>query len=111
MATHETAPSSKSRRRLFAQAAALVGMTGGLAACGGETAPAAAPTTAPAAAPTAAAAATKPAAAPTAAPAAAAGGGFDWKKYKGESLSVLLVTSPRADVLTKNQKEFEELTG
>ena len=111
MATHETAPSSKSRRRLFAQAATLVGMTGGLAACGGETAPAAAPTTAPAAAPTAAAAATKPAAAPTAAPAAAAGGGFDWKKYKGESLSVLLVTSPRADVLTKNQKEFEELTG
>jgi multiple sugar transport system substrate-binding protein len=117
MATNLSGPIS--RRIAFARAAALAGLAGGLAACGGEAAPAA-PTKAPAAAgaaaaptvaPTAAAAATKPAAAPTTAPAAAAGGGFDWKKYKGESLSVLLVTSPRADVLTKNQKEFEDLTG
>ena len=117
MATNLSGPIS--RRVALARAAALAGLAGGLAACGGEAAPAAAPTKAPAAAgaaaptvaPTAAAAATKPAAAPTTAPAAAAGGGFDWKKYKGESLSVLLVTSPRADVLTKNQKEFEDLTG
>lgn len=114
MSTNLSGPIS--RRVALARAATLAGLAGGLAACGGDAAPAAAPTKAPAAAaptvaPTAAAAATKPAAAPTTAPAAAAGGGFDWKKYKGESLSVLLVTSPRADVLTKNQKEFEELTG
>jgi multiple sugar transport system substrate-binding protein len=104
-----------SRRAAFARAASLAGIAGGLVACGGEATPATVPTKAPAAAaptvaPTAAAAATKPATAPTTAP-AAAGGGFDWKKYKGESLSVLLATSPRADVLTKNQKEFEDLTG
>src|SRR2546423_332366 len=36
---------------------------------------------------------------------------FDWKKFKGEKLEVLLVKSPRGDILTKYHKEFEDLTG
>jgi len=36
---------------------------------------------------------------------------FDWKRYKGEPIEVLLVKSPRGDLLTKYHKEFEELTG
>src|SRR5213079_825536 len=43
--------------------------------------------------------------------AAQAQGGFDWKKFKGEKIEVLLVKSPRGDLLTKYHKEFEELTG
>ena len=43
--------------------------------------------------------------------AAQAQSGFDWKKFKGEKLEVLLVKSPRGDILTKYHKEFEELTG
>ena len=42
---------------------------------------------------------------------AQAQGGFDWKRYKGEPIEVLLVKSPRGDLLTKYHKEFEELTG
>ena len=38
-------------------------------------------------------------------------GSFDWKRFKGEPLEVLLVKSPRGDLLTKYHKEFEELTG
>src|SRR5437762_13914115 len=43
--------------------------------------------------------------------AAQAQGGFDWKKFKGEKIEVLLVKSPRGDILTKYHKEFEDLTG
>jgi len=43
--------------------------------------------------------------------AAQAQSGFDWKKFKGEKLEVLLVKSPRGDILTKYHKEFEDLTG
>jgi len=38
-------------------------------------------------------------------------GSFDWKKFKGEKIEVYLVKSPRADLLTKYQKEFEDMTG
>src|SRR5436305_15100517 len=43
--------------------------------------------------------------------AARAQGTFDWKKFKGEQIEVLLVKSPRGDILTKYHKEFEDLTG
>ena len=43
--------------------------------------------------------------------AAQAQGAFDWKKFKGEKIEVLLVKSPRGDILTKYHKEFEDLTG
>src|SRR6266480_1958077 len=43
--------------------------------------------------------------------AAQAQSGFDWKKFKGEKIEVLLVKSPRGDILTKYHKEFEDLTG
>ncbi|MCC7021754.1 MAG: extracellular solute-binding protein [Thermomicrobiales bacterium] len=36
---------------------------------------------------------------------------FNWKKYEGETIDVLLSLSPRSDILTKYQPEFEELTG
>ena len=36
---------------------------------------------------------------------------FDWKRFKGETIEVFLVKSPRGDLLTKYQKEFEDLTG
>ena len=39
------------------------------------------------------------------------GGAFDWKRFKGEKIEVSLVKSPRADLLQKYQKEFEDLTG
>jgi multiple sugar transport system substrate-binding protein len=38
-------------------------------------------------------------------------GGFDWKRFKGEKIEVSMVKSPRADLLQKYQKEFEDLTG
>ena len=37
--------------------------------------------------------------------------GFDWKRFKGEKIEVLLVKSPRGDLLTKYHKEFEDMTG
>src|SRR5664279_2768844 len=43
--------------------------------------------------------------------AAQAQGAFDWKKYKGETIEVFLIKSPRGDLLTKYHKEFEDLTG
>jgi multiple sugar transport system substrate-binding protein len=43
--------------------------------------------------------------------AAQAQGAFDWKKFKGEKIEVLLVKSPRGDLLTKYHKEFQDLTG
>jgi len=36
---------------------------------------------------------------------------FDWKRFKGEKIEVSMVKSPRADLLQKYQKEFEDLTG
>ena len=38
-------------------------------------------------------------------------GAFDWKRFKGEKIEVLLVKSPRGDLLQKYEKEFDELTG
>jgi multiple sugar transport system substrate-binding protein len=37
--------------------------------------------------------------------------GFDWRRFKGEKIEILLVKSPRGDLLTKYHKEFEDLTG
>ena len=37
--------------------------------------------------------------------------GFDWKRFKGEKIEILLVKSPRGDLLTKYHKEFEDMTG
>lgn len=42
---------------------------------------------------------------------AQAQGAFDWKRFKGEKIEVFHVKSPRGDLLTKNHREFEELTG
>ncbi len=42
---------------------------------------------------------------------AQAQGAFDWKRFKGEKIEVLLVKSPRGDLLTKYHKEFEDMTG
>jgi multiple sugar transport system substrate-binding protein len=36
---------------------------------------------------------------------------LDWKRYTGQSIEVHLVKSPRADLLQKYQKEFEQMTG
>ena len=36
---------------------------------------------------------------------------FDWKRYKGQKITVSLTKNPRADNLQAHQKEFEELTG
>src|SRR6476661_2142042 len=36
---------------------------------------------------------------------------FDWKRFKGEKIEVLLVKSPRGDLLSKYHKEFEDMTG
>lgn len=36
---------------------------------------------------------------------------FDWKQFKGKTISVSLTKSPRADNLQNHQKEFEEMTG
>jgi multiple sugar transport system substrate-binding protein len=42
---------------------------------------------------------------------AQAQGAFDWKRFKGQKIEILLVKSPRGDLLTKYHKEFEDLTG
>src|SRR5258708_16098307 len=42
---------------------------------------------------------------------AQAQGAFDWKRFKGEKIEILLVKSPRGDLLTKYHKEFGDLTG
>jgi multiple sugar transport system substrate-binding protein len=36
---------------------------------------------------------------------------FDWKRFKGEKVEILLVKSPRGDLLSKYHKEFEDMTG
>ena len=38
-------------------------------------------------------------------------GGFNWKKFQGQSIEVSLTLGPRAEVLQKHEKEFTELTG
>jgi len=38
-------------------------------------------------------------------------GAFDWKRFKGQKIEILLVKSPRGDLLSKYHKEFEDLTG
>src|SRR5256886_13828059 len=43
--------------------------------------------------------------------AAHAQGAFDPKRFKGEKIEILLVKSPRGDLLSKYHKEFEDLTG
>jgi multiple sugar transport system substrate-binding protein len=53
---------------------------------------------------------------PTAAPAAggapaAAGGTFDWQRYKDQTITALQVQNARTDIMTKYQPEFEDLTG
>lgn len=40
-----------------------------------------------------------------------ASGGFDWQRYKGQSITVLNVQNSRTDLMTKYQPEFEDLTG
>src|SRR5688572_14983983 len=42
---------------------------------------------------------------------AAAQAPFDWKRFKGQKIEVLLTKSPRGDLYTKYNKEFEDLTG
>lgn len=36
---------------------------------------------------------------------------FDWERYKGQSIEVLLAESPRSDLFQRDQKEFEALSG
>jgi multiple sugar transport system substrate-binding protein len=90
-----------SRRHLLRLSGVALGglAVGALAACS-----TAAPATS--AVPTAAAAA-KPATSGT--PSGTAG--FDWQRYKGQSITALHVQNSRTDLLTKFQPEFEELTG
>ena len=38
-------------------------------------------------------------------------GGFDWKRFKGQEVEVLMETGPRADLMKKYQKEFLDQTG
>src|SRR6267142_83603 len=76
---------------------------GGLALGGLAVGALAACSTAPAATSTAA----KPAAAGT----PAIGGGFDWQRYKGQTITVLNVQNSRTELMTQYQPEFAELTG
>lgn len=36
---------------------------------------------------------------------------FDWRRFRGTELEVSLTLGPRAEMLQRNQREFEELTG
>jgi multiple sugar transport system substrate-binding protein len=73
-------------------------------------APAAQPTTAPAAAPTAAAVA-KPTTAAVPTPAAAAASNFDWQKYKGSTVRMILNKHPFTEALIPLLPQFEQQTG
>lgn len=44
-------------------------------------------------------------------PAIAQSGAFDWRRFKGEHVEVLMAKGPRGDLLQRYRKEFEELTG
>ena len=41
----------------------------------------------------------------------AQGGAFNWQRFKGQAIEIMMETGPRADLVKKHQKEFEELTG
>src|SRR3982750_3517033 len=56
-------------------------------------------------------AASQPTAAPAAGGATSASGGFDWQRFKGQTITALHVQNSRTDILVKNQPEFEALTG
>jgi multiple sugar transport system substrate-binding protein len=51
------------------------------------------------------------AAAPRAARPARAQGAFDWRRFEGQKIEVLLAKGPRGDLLQKYEREFTELTG
>jgi len=55
----------------------------------------------------------KPAApaAPAATTAPTKSAAFDWKRFKGEKIEVTFTQGNLVDVLMKNHKEFEDLTG
>ena len=36
---------------------------------------------------------------------------FDWQRFKGQSIDVLLVKNPRSDLMQAAEKKFTELTG
>ena len=36
---------------------------------------------------------------------------FDWKRFRGERIEVSVQLSPRGNLLTQHNREFEELTG
>lgn len=94
-------PTHITRRRFLKTAFAAGGTfaaASALSGCGGAATQAPAPTQAPA----------KPAAPATV---ATTGDKFDWKRYKGEKLEVLLVKGSLYDILKPYHKEFEELTG
>src|ERR1700744_1908471 len=38
-------------------------------------------------------------------------GAFDWKRFKGQEVEVLMETGPRADLMKKYKNEFKDLTG
>ena len=38
-------------------------------------------------------------------------GGFDWKRFSGQKIEVLLAKGPRGDLLQKYESEFTEMTG
>ena len=42
---------------------------------------------------------------------AQAQGAFDWKKFSGQSIDVLLVKNPRSELMQAAEKQFTELTG
>ena len=37
--------------------------------------------------------------------------GFNWKQFAGKKLEIHLIKNPRGELLQRNQKEFEDLTG
>src|SRR5437868_2582309 len=95
--SHDASDQRMSRRNLLRLGALALGglAVGALAACSSP------PTVAPTA---------------PAQPAASSGtpstsGGFDWQRYKGQSITVLHVQNSRTDLMTKYQSEFEDLTG
>ncbi len=38
-------------------------------------------------------------------------GAFNWQRFKGQSIEIVMETGPRADLVKRHQKEFEEQTG
>jgi multiple sugar transport system substrate-binding protein len=78
-------------------AVALGGLAvGALAACSSTAAPQAA---------------SNPTTPPASGGAPSASGGFDWQRFKGQTVTALHVQNSRTDILVKYQPEFEQLTG